>query len=304
MPGPILAIDGTGLLVRCNRAGRQTGLHANGARTGPLLLFINSVARLIRCYQPSHVLVALDGLHARDWRRSLVPSYKADRPDPPDRQSAEYELALTFLGAAGIGFLSYDGYEADDVIGYVWRQRRYNRLDIPMVIASDDGDLHQLVGDGVRQVNMNGYAGPVTTEDWVLAKYGCEPYRLSLLKAVMGDVSDNVKGIPGVGPVKALKLLTQAQWAIGRIEHKALAESSVLEREILLNEDIFNLRGPIHAIWMEPGMDRYPLWTGMAWEEENLPPLADHRHPAELRAFLDRYELGSVSRRLEAGRLW
>ena len=304
MTGPILLIDGTGLLVRCNRAGRSRGMHAGGARTGPLLLFINSVARLIRAHQPSYVLVALDGPHARDWRRSLVPSYKANRPAPPDRESAEYELAVRFLSAAGIGSLLCDGYEADDVIGYAWRRWLAAHADFPVVIASDDADLHQLAGGVVTQVPLSNGARPVVTGDWVRDHYGCEPSQLPLLKAVMGDKSDNVRGIPGVGPARALDLLSQAKWVLLNIEHKALAESATLERELCLNEDIFNLRGPIHAIWMEPGMDVYPLWRVMAWKDEFPSPMADYRDPDALRVFLDRYDLASVSRRLEAGRLW
>jgi DNA polymerase-1 len=293
---PFLVIDGTGLLVKCNRAGSPRGMHANGSRTGPLLLFINSLARLIRVHQPSHVLVALDGLQARSWRQSLVPSYKKDRPEPPSQESGEYRLAASFCLGAGIATLCHEGYEADDVIAYAYRRLLQDRAGLPMVIASDDADLHQLAGPGTIQVSLSEH-GRTVTDAWVRHTYGCEPYRLPRLKAVAGDKSDGVEGIKGVGLVKALALLQRTRWVLLNIEHKAFQDSVTLERELCLNEDIFELRNGIHAIWMEPGMEEYQMWQETRWPS----PVPTRE---ALRKFLDRYELASVSARLEAGRLW
>ena len=254
----LLLVDGTALFVRSSRAGQRTGMNAEGTPTGTLTLFTHSLARLLRAHRPTHVLVAFDGPGARDWRRGLYVGYKGARPDPPAYYGTEHRLIFDLCSAAGVANVAYDGYEADDVIAWArraWWSREDHPGDAQVVIASDDADMHQLVWKRTIQVPLSA-GGQVMTRDAVVSKYGCEPDQLPRLRALAGDPSDGIPGVPGIGPARALALLREHSWDLSAA---AATMDPVQGRLVCAYYDILDLVQPMRAIDYENKMDQFPF---------------------------------------------
>jgi 5'-3' exonuclease len=204
--GRLLVFDGTGLLVRCSRASRASGLTADdGTPTGALLMFIASLARTARSVKPDRMVVAWDGPGARAWRQGIYPGYKQGRQDF-DFGSAEARQASDFCEAAGIAQWIVAGFEADDLMAFACRS---SKPGTSVFLASDDADALQLVSDQTRVITMRRMwrAADVETE------WRVPPERLVMLRALVGDRSDGIPGLRYIGPVRALRLMRQANFA-------------------------------------------------------------------------------------------
>jgi DNA polymerase-1 len=268
-------------------------MNAGGVPTGTLTLFTHSVARLLRVHAPGHVLIAFDGHGSRDWRRGQWFGYKAGRPDPPAYDSEEHRQVFRLCDAAGLQAVSYDGYEADDVAAWAWRVFHAAQAGLEIVIASDDADLHQLLclDRKTRQVPLSA-GGKVMDYSEVVSKYGCEPAQLPSLRALAGDPSDGIPGVPGTGPVRALRILREHGW-----ELSAAAETmdAAQARLVAVYRDILDLVRPMRAIDYEPGMVRYPLISETEWSSGKAEGAAD---------FFASMRMIKTLNTLEAGRLW
>jgi DNA polymerase-1 len=289
----ILLVDGTALFVRSSRAGRGTGMNAAGVPTATLTLFTHSLARLLREHRPGHVLVAFDGPGARKWRRDLFPGYKAARPDPPEYHGTEHKLVCGMLAATGIATVAYDGFEADDVIAWAWRQvwAGDQPSDARVIIAADDADMHQLLWGRTVQVPL-GAGGQKMDRDGVVSKYGCEPDQLPFLRALAGDPSDGIPGVPGVGPFRALILLREHGWSLSEVTSTMEPQQA---RLVLMYEDILDLLRPIRAIDYKQGIDRYPFMEITEWSSGKSAGAAE---------FFAGLGMIRTLGKLEAGSLW
>lgn len=289
----LLLVDGTALYVRSSRAAQRTGMNVEGTPTGTLTLFTHSLARLLRAYRPTHVLVAFDGPGARDWRRGLYVGYKGARPDPPVTDGIEHKMVFDLCDAAGTESVSYAGFEADDVIAWGWRAfwRHDQQGKDRVVIASDDADMHQLLQGATIQVPLSA-GGQVMDRDKVVSRYGCEPDLLPRLRALAGDPSDGIPGVPGIGPVRALRILREHGWDLS-----AAAETmgSGQQRLIMSYYDILDLVRPMRAIDYERGMDGYPFIRVTEWSSGKARGAVD---------FFEGKRMIKTLAKLEAGRLW
>lgn len=288
---PILAVDGTGLLVRCSRAASRRVLSASdGTPTGPLLMFINALARKIRKVSPGHVVIAWDGQDACKWRRSLYPAYKAHRAlqETPGRQILR---AREFCQAAGLHELAVAGFEADDILAAVTRNAAVEMPGYPVVLCSDDNDLEQLLD---HQVTLTGL-----TEDYIVTAADVEelrriqPLHLPKLRALAGDSSDNIPGVRGIGKVRASRMLHEAnmKWPLP----ESLLPDDESRELVVVWRDIIDLVIPLRPPEWEAGVDHFRLAGPARW---------DPRFTGNVRHVLERYELSSVVRRLEKGGLW
>ena len=289
----LLLVDGTALYVRSSRAGQRTGMNAEGTPTGTLTLFTHSLARLLRAYQPSHVLVAFDGPGSRDWRRGLYVGYKGARQDPPEYHTTEHGLVLRLCDAAGTQAISYAGFEADDVIAWAWRTwwDQEQPGDARVVIASDDADMHQLLWGRTTQVPLSA-GGQVMDRDKVVSRYGCEPDQLPRLRALAGDPSDGIPGVPGIGPVRALRMLREHSWDLSAV---AETMDPGQGRLICAYYDILDLVQPMRAIDYERGMERYPFMDVTEWSSGKALDAAN---------FFAAMRMIKTLAKLEAGSLW
>lgn len=210
----LLVLDGTGLYVRCAKAGQRTGLTApDGTPTGAVTLFAQSLASMTRDVQPHRMLIAWDGGNARDWRRKICPAYKTNRSGPYSGADwvREFDAVREFCNAAGIAQWSFPEFEADDVLAAASRLARKALPDVKLVLASDDKDILQLAEDGRVWVRALGRDGILADAETVELLFGVSPKYLPALRALEGDPSDGIPGVRGVGRVKAIRMLEQGR---------------------------------------------------------------------------------------------
>lgn len=300
----LLAVDGNNLLMRALHATKRAGLTAHGVPTGPLLAFVNSLAKHIREEDPTHVGVAWDG-GGRGMRHEADGEYKANRLASPDDEhelrESSFALAKEFCVLTGIHQASAHGVEADDIIGAWWcswvTQRMITRDLAEFVILSSDKDLLQLVDrPGVEQVRLSSANTP--TDRWdarrVAEHYGVPPSAVPALLAIAGDSSDNIKGVYGIGPKKAAKALR---------EHDLDFEKTIITKwpdeveHLRTNFQLTNLRGEWSHGASSPALPPETSITGTG------DPRFDDRYEP-LIEFLDRYELDSVKTKLLVRQLW
>jgi DNA polymerase-1 len=285
MSGPcFLAVDGTGLLVRCCRAPRSRDLFAgDGTPTGALMMFIASLSRTIKIIRPTHLLVAWDGLRALEWRREIYPSYKPGSRGF-DIDGPEAAQVVEFLATAGIPQCRISGFEADDILAAVVR---VSPPGLPFVLASEDADLLQLAGGPDRRV-FRGYVLWDSID--VLRERGVTHSRLTMLRALAGDRSDGIAGIRNVGPKRALRMLSAAgfDWPalLGSLRSEDRTAADACYR-------VMDLVDPVRRPEESPLFGNDVI--NCAWN----PP--DH---AKVLPLLERYELSAIAERSRTGNLW
>ncbi|SLM61169.1 DNA polymerase I [Dickeya aquatica] len=163
---------------------------------------LNMLRSLLQQYHPSRVAVVFDA-KGKTFRDALFEDYKSHRPPMPDELRAQIEPLHRMVRAMGLPLLSVPGVEADDVIGTLAQQAE--RAGLPVLISTGDKDMAQLVTPNITLINTmnNTILGP----DEVCAKYGIPPALIIDFLALMGDSSDNIPGVPGVGEKTAQALL-------------------------------------------------------------------------------------------------
>ena len=222
MSEKILLIDGHSIL---NRAfyGLPDLTNAEGRHTGAVYGFLNIIFRIMEEEKPEYLTVAFD-LSAPNFRHKRYEAYKGTRKPMPEELREQVPLIKEMLSAMGINIMSLEGYEADDLLGTVARRSEAKGMDV--TILSGDRDLLQLATDKVLIRLPKTVRGKTTIENYhtaeVLEKYQVTPPQIIELKALMGDSSDNIPGIPGVGEKTATKMIVQ----FGSIEnaHEHLEE--------------------------------------------------------------------------------
>ena len=205
----LLAIDGNSII---NRAfyGIKLLSTKNGQYTNAVYGFINILNRLLENEQPDGVAVAFD-LHAPTFRHKQYDAYKAGRRPTPPELLSQFPILKKWLTLAGYHCIECEGYEADDILGTLARVARENGHEC--VIATGDRDSLQLVSDHTRVLLTVTKAGHPEidnyTPEFLFGKYGLTPDEMIELKALMGDSSDNIPGVAGVGEKTATDLISR-----------------------------------------------------------------------------------------------
>lgn len=291
----LLLVDGSNLLIRALMATERSPMSHQGMDTGALLVFINTLSGHIREEKPTHVIVAWDGPGFR-WRQGVDPEYKANRPAVVDGQEAQefndrksdaFAMAQAFCATAGLMQIQRRGFEGDDIIAGYWQRYRH---DAQVVILSSDRDFMQLLTDGTEQVRLSSYGAP--TDRWDEARtaehFGCPVEWIPNVKALMGDSGDNVVGIRGIGPKKAVKILHTAQGALERIEDERVVDHMA---RVNMNLRLVDLRTPLDGLMLPEPPPFDPTKLGSALQEE-------------LVQFLLSFDMKSVLSKVYAGSLW
>lgn len=191
--GAILAIDLMNVLARSYHAGLKSGVPATVG-------FFNTVCKLLEATRPAAVVFAAEGGHGH--RRELYPDYKSSRGETPDDLREQRALTMKALETIGWQVLSVDGFEADDVLATIAK-----RSGPRAIIATTDKDLLQLAG---RSRVFDPYKRETISPAMVQERFGVGCGQLGDYLALCGDKSDDVPGVPGIGPKKAAALL--AEW--------------------------------------------------------------------------------------------
>ncbi|MDO4573130.1 MAG: 5'-3' exonuclease H3TH domain-containing protein, partial [Clostridia bacterium] len=202
----LIAIDGNSLLHRAFYA-LPPMTTAAGVPTGALHGFLSMLLKLA-AREPDYLLVAFD-MHGPTFRHAFYEDYKAGRRETPEDLRAQFPILKELLREMGIAVCECESYEADDILGTF--ARRCGEAGVSALLVTGDRDALQLVS-GSAHVLMTKKGITETEEfdiDALQAAYGLSPERMRDLKGLMGDASDNIPGIPGVGEKTALKLLAQ-----------------------------------------------------------------------------------------------
>jgi DNA polymerase-1 len=200
---PLVLVDGSSYLYRAFHALPALST-AKGEPTGAVLGVVNMLYKLVDEVAPERMAVVFDA-PGKTFRDELYSEYKAHRPPMPDELRAQVGPLLEAIEAMGIPLLRVEGVEADDVIGTLARQA--SASGERTLISTGDKDLAQLVDDSVTLVNT--MDNTTLDPSGVVAKFGVAPDQMIDYLALVGDTSDNIPGVQGVGPKTAVKWLRQ-----------------------------------------------------------------------------------------------
>ena len=258
----VLIVDGLNLYLRAFAV--NGALNDNGVPVGGLTGFLRSLAYAIREVNPTRVIIAYDGQGGSQRRRKIHPEYKANRKpgkritrwdafkdarEEKDAMKIQFSRLIEYLDFLPINVISIDKIEADDTIAYI----AHTLLDEDVTILSADQDFLQLVNERITVWSPT--KKKFYTPRMVEADYGVPAHNFLMYKVLMGDKSDNIEGVKGLGPKKLPKivpdLLTQTTLDLdfilehaGKGEepmHKKISES---ETQLRLNEELMDLKNP------------------------------------------------------------
>ena len=229
-----ILIDGNNLLFRSYYATAYNGnlmKNSKGFPTNALFGFVNMLNKIINEEKPEYIMVAFDTGH--NFRKDLCDTYKDGRIETPNDLKIQFPEAKKICTLLGIKYIECDNYEADDIIGTFARMadedKNYNAT-----IISSDKDLLQLISDevDVKLLKQKDYI--LMNEQTFFEQYGIKPIRMIDLKALMGDPSDNIPGVKGIGEKTALSLLVKYDTLENLYNH--LDELTPKTKEKLLND--------------------------------------------------------------------
>lgn len=200
---PLVLVDGSSYLYRAYHA-LPPLMTRSGQPTGAIKGVVNMLRSLLKQVQPSHVAVIFDA-PGKTFRDDIFPEYKAHRPPMPDDMRAQIAPLHALVKALGLPLICESGVEADDVIGTLAQQGV--AAGWPVLISTGDKDIAQLVNGQITLVNT--MTSVVMDEAGVFNKFGVRPDQIIDYLMLVGDSSDGIPGIPGVGPKTAVKWLTE-----------------------------------------------------------------------------------------------
>jgi DNA polymerase I len=196
-------VDGQAYIYRAFYAVRELQT-SKGFPTNAIFGFINMLQRLLQDQQPQHLAVVFD-TKGKTFRNNLYTAYKANRLAMPETLRPQIPRIKEVVRAFRIPVLELEGYEADDIIATL--ADRWEKQGAKVIIVSGDKDLMQMVSEHVTMLDT--MKGEHIGIPEVRAKFGVEPARVVDIQGLMGDATDNIPGIPGIGEKTAIKLINE-----------------------------------------------------------------------------------------------
>lgn len=229
----ILVIDGNSILNRAFYGIKQNLSTPDGKPTGAIYGLLNTVTRHIAALKPSYAAIAFD-LHAPTFRKKMYDAYKAGRHETPPELLMQFDGAKECMSALGLHVLTLEGYEADDILGTVAEYANTNP-DLHAYVLSGDRDLLQLITDKVTVLLTSNTDTLTFDEKAFTDKYAISPNEYVFAKALMGDHSDNIPGVAGIGEKTAMKLIGDYHTLDGVYDNLPDAPLSAKTKEKLEN---------------------------------------------------------------------
>lgn len=210
----------------------------NGIYTNAILGFMNILLKVCTDEKPDYLTVAFD-VHAKTFRHEMYKEYKGTRKPMPEELKMQLPIIREVLGAMDVLTVEKEGYEADDLLGTL--AKKSEKLDMDVTLLSGDRDLLQIASKKIKILIPKTSMGKTETfsyyEEDVLSEYGVTPTEFIEVKALQGDSSDNIPGVPKVGPKTATELISTYKSLENLYEHvdeitkKALHENLVNNKE-------------------------------------------------------------------------
>lgn len=241
---------------------------SSGLPTGAVFGVATMLLKLIEEHNPSYLAVAMDS-RTPTFRRDIFPDYKANRPPPPPDLVEQFPLVEDLVRSFNIPVLQKDGFEADDVIATATRCALVEGF--PVVIVSGDKDLMQLINENV--VLLDTMKDVVIDGAAVEKKWGVPPSLLGDLLALAGDSSDNIPGVPRVGPKTAAPLLLQYGSLETLLEKRGELKSKALAQRLEEHED--NARLSRRLVELRSDVPIEVVMKSLARKEPNKDDLAE-----------------------------
>ena len=230
----VILVDGNNLLFRSYYATSYTGnimRNSKGFPTNAIYGFINMINKIINEENPEYITIAFD--KGKTFRHDKYKSYKDGRKETPEELKQQFPVAKEICNRMGIKYFEIDNYEADDIIG-TFAKKVDEDKEYTATIISSDKDLLQLISDEV-DVKLLKQTGFIRMDKKLFMEtYGVPPIGMIDLKALMGDASDNIPGVKGIGEKTAISLLSKYQTLDNLYEH--IDEISGKTKEKLLND--------------------------------------------------------------------
>ncbi len=252
---------------------------SSGIPTGAVFGVANMLLKLMDDYTPSHMAVAMDS-RTPTFRSEIYPEYKANRPPPPEDLKEQFPLVEELVRGFHLAVLQKDGFEADDIIATVTRAAK--EAGLPVVIVSGDKDLMQLVGSKVTMLDT--MKDKVWDAEAVEKKWGVPPSLLGDLLAIAGDSSDNIPGIPRVGPKTAAPLLMEYGSLDQLLQNRENLKSKALSKRLAEHEASARLSKRLVALKEDVPipMDLKSMHYG-GWDNDKLRPVLEKFEFTKLR---------------------
>jgi DNA polymerase-1 len=262
----LFLIDGSALAYRAYFAFiRNPLITRKGEHTSAVYGFVNSLLKIMREQEPSHMAVVFDTPRPT-FRHKLFPDYKATRAKMPEDMVPQLGRLREVLEAMAVPTLELEGYEADDLIGSIAAEAA--RADCDAILVSGDKDYMQLVDHHIRILNPKRAGEP---DEWLDAqaveeKFGVPPHQVVDVLALMGDSSDNVPGVAGIGPKTAVKLIREhgsvegLYAALEAVKAKGVREKLTRDRErAFLSRRLVTIDRDVPVDWSLEGLAVCPL---------------------------------------------
>lgn len=286
MSKKFILIDGNSLIHRAFYALPLLSTAA-GQFTNAAYGFTTMLMRLLEEEKPDALAVAFDKGKIT-FRTEVFQAYKAHRKSTPPELREQFPLVHEILGVLGIPCYEQEGFEADDIIGTISRQATAEGYEI--LIVTGDRDALQLVSKQVTVLLTK--KGITEVErydpDWLMAKLEVTPAQIIDLKGLMGDTSDNIPGVPGVGEKTALKLIKEYGSVEGVYAHIDEISGKKLQENLRLNAQLATLSKQLATI--ERNIPLNPDWQQCQWQEPDWRVVADLFKRLEFKTLVHRVE--------------
>ncbi|MGA8990487.1 MAG: 5'-3' exonuclease H3TH domain-containing protein, partial [Rhodoplanes sp.] len=291
----VFLIDGSSFVFRAYfamfKAAQSRGrsfTRSDGLPIGGVLTFCNMLWKILREglneAKPTHLAVVFD-YSGRSFRNEIYTDYKGHRPEPPDELIPQFPLMRDAVRAFGLVPIEQEGYEADDLIATYARIARKTGADV--TIVAGDKDLMQLVRDGVTMYDpMPGNERRIGRDE-VIARFGVPPEKVTEVQALIGDTTDNVPGVPGIGVKTAAQLIGEYGDLETLLKHAPEIKQEKRRQSLIEFAEQARMSKKLVELDDHVALD-CPL------EETRL----DGRDPNKLIAFLKAMEFNTLTRRV------
>ena len=250
----IILVDGNNLLFRSFYATAYQGVimkNSKGFPTNALYGFINMMNKIIKEESPSYIMVAFD--KGKTFRHDKYEEYNAGRSETPDELKLQFPKAKEVLETMGIKYYETDNYEADDIIGTLAKIVDEEDEFIATIVSSDK-DLLQLISDEVTVKLLKQTGHIMMTREEFKNTYQVEPIRMIDLKALMGDSSDHIPGVKGIGEKTAISLISK-YGSLDELYNNIDSVSGKTKEKLLADKDNAYMSYDLATIYREVPLD-------------------------------------------------